>query len=40
MVMFYGSFDANGSLFALGKAVSGAEQIANLTGTVEIDVYE
>ena len=40
MVMFYGSFDANGSLFALGEAVSGAEQIANLTGTVEIDVYE
>lgn len=40
VVMFYGSFDANGSLFALGEAVSGAEQIANLTGTVEIDVYE
>ena len=40
VVMFYGSFDANGSLFARGKAVSGAEQIANLTGTVEIDVYE
>ena len=40
MVMFYGSFDANGSLFVLGEAVSGAEQIANLTGTVEIDVYE
>lgn len=40
VVMFYGSFDANGSLFVLGEAVSGAEQIANLTGTVEIDVYE
>ena len=40
VVMFYGSFDANGSLFALGEAVSDAEQIANLTGTVEIDVYE
>ena len=40
VVMFYGSFDANGSLFALGEAVSGAEQVANLTGTVEIDVYE
>ena len=40
VVMFYGSFAANGSLFALGEAVSGAEQIANLTGTVEIDVYE
>lgn len=40
VVMFYSSFDANGSLFALGEAVSGAEQIASLTGTVEIDVYE
>ena len=40
VVMFYGSFDANGSLFVLGEAVSGAAQIANLTGTVEIDVYE
>ena len=40
VVMFYGSFDANGSLFALGEAVSGAEQIASLMGTVEIDVYE
>ncbi len=40
VVMFYGSFSSNGSLFELGEAVSGSEQISGLTGTIEISVYE
>ena len=40
VVMFYGGFGSNGSLFELGEAVSGSEQISGLTGTIEISVYE
>ena len=36
VVLFYGSFSSNGSLFELGKIVSGIENIKNLTGTVTI----
>lgn len=36
VVLFYGGFNENASLFALGEAVEGAENIANLTGTVTI----
>ena len=40
VVMFYGNFNSNGSLYALGEAVSGTETIANLSGTIEIRVVE
>lgn len=36
VVMFYGGFSANGSLYGLGEAVSGAEHIPNLSGTLLI----
>ncbi len=36
VVMFYSSFDGNGSLYELGRAVSGAEAIAGMTGSIEI----
>lgn len=36
VVMFYGSFGSNGSLFELGEAVSGGEFISELSGTIEI----
>lgn len=36
VVLFYGSFSSNGSLFELGKIVSGIENIKNLSGTVTI----
>ena len=40
VVMFYGDFSPNGSLFELGQAVSGAEQISTLSGTITISVYQ
>lgn len=40
VVMFYGSFNSSGSLFELGEAVSGAETIVSLSGTIEISVME
>lgn len=36
IVMFYDSFGPNGSLYQLGQAVSGAEQLSGLSGTVRI----
>ena len=36
VVLFYGDYSPNGSLYELGQAVSGAEQIEHLTGTVEL----
>lgn len=36
VVMFYGDFDKNSGLYELGRAVSGADQIGALSGTVEI----
>lgn len=35
--MFYGSFGANGSLYALGEAVSGGELIGRLSGSITIE---
>ena len=37
VVMFYDRFNPNSSLFGLGQAVFGADQIAQLSGTIEID---
>lgn len=36
VVMFYGSFSPNPGLYELGEAVSGADGIANLTGTLTV----
>lgn len=36
VVMFYGSYAPNGGLYELGQAVSGADAIRNLSGTIEI----
>lgn len=36
VVMFYGDYAPNPDLYELGRAVSGAENIAGLAGTVEI----
>lgn len=40
VVMFYGSFSSNGSLYELGEAVNGAEMISTLSGTVEVSIVE
>ncbi len=40
VVLFYDDFSENASLFALGRAVSGAESIRDLTGTVTVAVAE
>ena len=40
VVLFYDSFSANGSLFALGEVVSGAEDISQMTGTITVEVVE
>lgn len=40
VVLFYDSFSANSSLFALGEAVSGAEDISQMTGTITVEVVE
>ncbi len=36
VVMFFGSYSPNGSLYELGQVVSGSEGIQNLTGTIEV----
>jgi len=36
VVMFYGDFASNGSLYELGKVVSGEEYISQISGTIEI----
>ncbi len=38
--LFYASFSANGSLYELGEAVSGAEDISQMTGTITVEVVE
>ena len=40
VVLFYDDFSENASLFALGRAASGAESIRDLTGTVTVAVAE
>lgn len=40
VVLFYDSFSANGSLYGLGEAVSGAEGISQMTGTITVEVVE
>lgn len=40
VVLFYDSFSTNSSLFALGEAVSGAEDISQMTGTITVEVVE
>ncbi len=36
VVMFYGPFSSNGSLYGLGKAIEGENLISSLSGTIEI----
>ena len=36
--MFYDSFGTNSSLYELGQAVSGADRIHEMSGTITIDV--
>ena len=38
VVMFYDSYDANASLFELGRIVSGEEWVPEMSGTITIDV--
>ena len=38
--MFYGDYSENASLYELGQAVSGAELVGQMMGTVIIDVEE
>ena len=40
VVMFYAPCAPNSSLFELGRAVSGEENVADLAGTVTISVFE
>lgn len=40
VVLFYDSFSANGSLYGLGEAVSGAEDISQMTGTITVEAVE
>lgn len=40
VVMFYDSFGANSSLYALGQAVFGADLIGQMSGTITIDAAE
>lgn len=40
VVLFYDSFSANGSLYGLGEAVSGAESIGQMSGTITVEVVE
>lgn len=40
VVLFYDSFSANSSLFELGEAVSGAEDISQMTGTITVETVE
>ncbi|HBO61484.1 MAG TPA: hypothetical protein DD645_02150 [Olsenella sp.] len=40
VVMFYGPFSRNGSLYELGRAVAGEERLAGLSGTIEVALVE
>ena len=40
VVLFYDSFSANSSLFELGEAVSGAENIGQMSGTITVETVE
>lgn len=40
VVMFYGEFNKNSSLFELGHAVQGAEMIKELSGSIKIEAVE
>lgn len=40
VVLFYDSFTANGSLYELGEAVSGAENIGQMSGTITVETVE
>lgn len=40
VVMFYGLFSRNGSLYELGRAVAGEERLAGLSGTIEVALVE
>ncbi len=40
VVLFYGDYGANASLYELGEAVFGEESIGQLSGTVMVDVAE
>ena len=40
VVMFYDSFGANSSLYALGQAMSGADLVGQMSGTITIDAVE
>ena len=38
--MFYDDYSANSSLFELGQAVSGGEQIGKMSGNIVIDIID
>ena len=38
--MFYDGFNENPSLYELGYAVSGAEQISRMSGTITVEAIE
>ena len=40
VVLFYDSFSANSSLFELGEAVSGVENIGQMSGTITVETVE
>ena len=40
MVFFYGDYNENPGLFELGQVVSGAELIAQMSGTITIEAME
>lgn len=40
IVMFYGSFSSNSSLFALGRVVEGEENISRLRGEIKVNKVE
>ena len=40
VVMFYGDYSANSSLYELGEAVSGADQISRMSGSIEVAPLE
>ena len=40
VVLFYASFSANGSLYELGEAVSGVENIGQMSGTITVETVE
>ena len=40
VVMFYGDYSANSSLYELGEAVSGADQISRMSWSIEVAPLE